>query len=532
MTFSPAKCGDHWWNPQGTERIPDQHIDRHLASLRLSGNKVLWRDVQQSGGPSVAAGATITRGKVPSGMGGTGTAGLVVRKIGQSSGASVMTCAHVLGSPSPVPNPNPANDLVYSPALKTFLGLECNNPFGQVDPSNPQMPGGFAAPTLPAQLTIGQDSFGIDAALIQVANNATALNVIPKIGQIADTRDLVQEWNLSAATQDVSTFVPPTKIAVRKYGFATKYTEGTIVGLARQQVAGNAGAGALVLAIAADSTQPPFSQTYDLDINRFMEEAGNPIHSVEDALAAFTAPMTAIRVGSASGTSIQVQGPPSFSQQGDSGAPIVDSSNKIVGIVSSGTFVSLYVRGEQNAVLVNTGNSRAIFIAPALQSVNATFLQAGQQTAGPVVIVPGMMIAPGQQEISDSSDWERAWMNFTNTPAGQRLSDVIRRHFEEVSQLVHHNRRVKLAWHRNKGPAFAAALVRATRDRQWPMPKQIDDVRREDGIHAMREALMSSGSQALRAAIIEHGDDFTALLNDGPPVFVTTEKASDKEGAQ
>jgi hypothetical protein len=466
--------------------------------------------VLQLSAPSVAAGDQLVRGKYASGLAGIGTAGPVVRLTGQSTGALVLTCAHVLGPVALVANPD--GDAVYSPAAKLFIGIPCNSPFGQVYANSlqPNSPG-----ALPSQVTIGQDSFGVDAALVQVVSNASALNLIPKIGKITGVRDLVQEWNLSASYQSSLTLSPAQQIAVRKYGASTQYTQGTVTGLVRQPVAGVTGAGALLLAVAASSTQPPFSQTYDIDIDRFIADQNSGINSVDQVVAEFKPPMSATRVGSASSNTIKVTGP-TFSQHGDSGAPVVDASGNLIGIVASGTFVRLYVTGEQEPVDVNTGNSQVAFIGPALQFVGATFLPAGQQTAGATVVVPGMAIGPAGLARTDWSTWEHTWSSVTDTPLGQRLFAVVQRHFEEVRHLVHDDRRVKVAWHRHKGPAFAAALVRATRDPECSMPSDIDGVPREQMIRAMKDALMVSGSLGLRTAIVAHGDDLTALLNADP----------------
>ena len=517
------------------KQAASEHPESDLIGtpLRDVAAKLGRHDVHLSA-PSVNAGAELTRGKYPSGIGGAGAAGLVVRKTGQSSGAFVMTCAHVLGPKALVPNPD--GDVVYSPALQTFLGIECNNSFGQVDSSTLNSNNALLPAQVPAQITIGQDSFGVDAALIQVSSNATATNIIPTIGQIADVRDLVQEWGLSTALQNTSpnnTLMLPQaqQLAVRKFGPITKYSEGTIVALKRQQVLGTAGDGALVFEIEAKAGQAPFSETYDLDIARYLQDQNSGITTVDQVVAEFKPPMVATRIGSASSTTIKVQGP-TFSQQGDSGAPIVDQANKIVGFVSSGTFVSLYITEQPAPVLVNTGNTQAIFITPALQFLGVTFLSSGQQTAGATIFVPGMAIGPNQQDMADCSKSEQAWLKFSSTPAGERLSSVVRRHFEEVRQLAHHDRRVKLAWHRNKGPAFAAAFVRTTREPQRSMPLEIDGVQREQAILAMREALMSSGSEALRAAIIEHGDDLISVLRSPPTESTATEQPTSREPVQ
>ena len=60
----------------------------------LRGQEAM-RAVPQSSKPRVKAGLEITRGKA--GEFGHGTASLIVRKKGASTGAHVVTCAHVLG---------------------------------------------------------------------------------------------------------------------------------------------------------------------------------------------------------------------------------------------------------------------------------------------------------------------------------------------------------------------------------------------------------------------------------------------------
>ena len=43
---------------------------------------------------------------------------------------------------------------------------------------------------------------------------------------------------------------------------------------------------------------------------------------------------------------------------------------------------------------------------------------------------------------------------------GADLAKVVRRHLDEVRQLVHHDRRVLVTWHRHRGPGFVNAVLR------------------------------------------------------------------------
>ncbi len=290
------------------------------SSAAVREGSLQRRDVQQSTKPSVSAGGKVTRGKTGLGVGGNGTASLIVRMHGQSTGAYVVTCAHVLGPASITANPDA--DAVYSPELQTTFGIECNSPIGQVVPATLQPATPYLS--LPAQQTIGQENFGMDAALISLVSDANAANVVPKIGQISGVRDLVQEWNLSATSQSSLTLTAAQQIKVRKYGAITHYTEGVVSDLARQAVVNVTGPGALVLEINVTTAPEPFSEPYDIDISRFISDPVSDVQTIPQLIAKFAGTsMTVTQVGSDSSNSVLITGQ-TFSQQGDSGAPVVD----------------------------------------------------------------------------------------------------------------------------------------------------------------------------------------------------------------
>ena len=81
----------------------------------------------------------------------------------------------------------------------------------------------------------------------------------------------------------------------------------------------------------------------------------------------------------------------SFSQPGDSGSPIVDENNKIVGILTSGRHIKIFVKGQDAPVEIHAENSQAIFIQAALDKLQVDFLPSGQPTAGTSIICnPGL----------------------------------------------------------------------------------------------------------------------------------------------
>jgi hypothetical protein len=502
-------------NRSATAKQRSDHSDRETRctpSPPILPDALRPLTAHQSTTPSVNAGEKITRGKYGTNPGGNGSAGPVVLRNGQSTPRYILTCAHVLGGSSQQSNAN--DDVVYSPAPSNVLGIDCNKPFGQVDTTT--LPPGFVVDKVPWQLVIGQEMFAIDVALVEVASNASASNVVEQIGQISEVRDLVQEWSLSSSHQSNLQLDSSRQFAVKKYGASTQYTEGTIDSLARQFVDGVPGNDptALVLQVKASPGSRPFDKTFDLDMDRFIQSGVQGVFSVNDLIELFKGTaVTVTQVSSQSGTSVRMQGSV-FSQPGDSGSAVVDGNNKIIGILSSGDRVPIYVRGQQDQVDVYTGLSQLIFIGPALQYLKVSILQPGQQSKGAPVVVPGMAISPTTQVVLENSRWNRALTDLETTAEGKRVLSAVRVHFEEVRFLTHHRRRVKATWLRYKGPGFVAGLFRSLHDPQAGMPTELDGVRRVDALRAMRDVLLAEGSSGLQRALVEHGEALIALLSE------------------
>jgi hypothetical protein len=455
----------------------------------------LRRNAPQSSKPFVSSGLEITRGKT--GEFGHGTASLIVRKKGVSTGVHALTCAHVLG-PVAIDATNTRN-VVYCPHLKECLGIECNRPFGKVVDTTLPAPGqNVVAITLG-----GTEVFAVDAALIELVADSDAENTVPEVGPIQSVRDLVQEWNLKTPPQSLE--LPPARqLTVRKFGATTNQTHGTIRRLKREPLqAGRlpTGSDPLVLEIEVNPGEKPFSAEYELDMARYKSRL--EIETTGEIQAQFKNTNIRATIGGSTATpTLKLQGV-TFSQPGDSGAPIVDDNNNIVAILRSGTLVPVFVSGRADPVEIGTGNSQGLFIAAAFAQLQVDFLPAGQHTAGAPIIVPGMAIAREPHDAVDWAELDRVRRRIEADPEGERLAELARRHFDEVRQLIHHSRRVKVTWQRHKGPGFLAAFLRAG---QRPVPREIGGVKLCDAARAMRDVLVAEGSPALRAAILKHGE--------------------------
>ncbi|RKS28629.1 hypothetical protein BJ917_1525 [Pseudomonas sp. WPR_5_2] len=514
------------WEVDATVRLADDASPHFARTPEPSGRY----NSPQSSTPKVKAGTKITRGKHGTGPGGTGTAGVIVRKKGATSGAQVMTCAHVLGMQAIGPDATVKDaNVVYSPELSTCSGVECNRPFGEVINATLET---INADVVQASIKFGSETFAVDAALIDLAPDANGLNEIPKIGQIAGVRDLVQEWSLT--TPPGSLELPPARqIQVKKYGAVTEYTEGTIKRLAKADIKEvDPGTGAItdskgyVFEVEVNAGQSQFKQEYELDMDQFMSRMA--IATADEVAHLFDGTKVTATVGGAAQTpTLKIVGT-TFSQKGDSGSPIVDSDRKIVGILRSGSVQRIYVKGKDPVDIV-TGNSQGVFIAAAFEKLEVALLSPGQQTSGARIVVPGMAIQRAHGEALDWHALDRIRDDIERSPAGIRLTPVFRRHFDEIRQLVHHRRRVTVTWHRFKGPAFVTAFLRAARSPSKPLVPEIDGVRLNDAMRAMRNALMAEGSPGLQNAIMAHEAELFELADKAESIDALVEALSPVE---
>ncbi len=465
--------------------------------------------------PFVKAGLAVTRGKEGTR---TGTAGVIVRKVGASTGAHLMTCAHVLGMPEQRADDN----LVFSPAFQNFCGIDCNEPIGTVDAATLEKHEPEVEPLtnlryVQAQQVIGAETFAVDAALVALVANINSYNNVPEIGTIPEARDLISEWGLSDAVQSDLLLPAARQLRVRKFGSTTHSTAGRILRLARRPVreyasASDAGvdSSGLVFEVEPDPATEPIVVEHVLNMEFYRAKLGNAAKPADVAALYADAQTTATPGGSADNPTLKLS-TLTFAVPGDSGAPIVDDANRVVGLLYSSDFKRLFVK-EGAPVLVSTGLTQGIFVAAAFQKLGVGFLAGGQHAAGARVLVPGMVIDDGRGRV----DWTAvggAAARFKSLPGFARLSHALQPHVHEIRSLVHSRRRVTVTWHRSKGPGFLAALMRASQQPGTPTPLRVGGVTLADAIRAMQAVLIAEGSPRLRAAIAGSADELLATLD-------------------
>ncbi|MET8863810.1 hypothetical protein ABZW11_12705 [Nonomuraea sp. NPDC004580] len=449
----------------------------------------------------------MTRGKL--GHFDQGTAGLIVRKPG-ASGRYMLTCAHVLGM---APTPEAADDtkIVYSPELSKCCEIECNNPIGTVVRETLDQ---LMDKSIQAKVRIGQVDFAVDAALVELAAKTDASNELPKIGMIAGVRDLIAEWTLSASepSPDCAVSLPVERhIAVQKYGAKTQFSRGRIVALKRvpiKEVGGDGQAWVFEVEVVPPPAQEPVTE-YRLDMERYL--TADPTSTPQKIKAHFDQSGLTVTVGGTAAEPTLIVRGKHFSEPGDSGTPIVDDDRKVVGILAQGLKQIILVKGMSAPVEILTGRSQGIFVGAAFKHLNVELAPPGVTTAGAAVAVPGMAIRRGGRPL-DWSAVHAAWTSLERSELGERLGRVIRRHVTEVRELVHHNRRVMVTWHRRKGPAYVNAVLRGAERPDRPLPAEIDGVSPVETLTAMRDVLMREGSEGLRADLAAHGEYILDLL--------------------
>lgn len=437
--------------------------------------------------------------------GGSGTASMVVNKIGTTTPLYLMTCAHVIGTKKPL---DPVVPDVYAPKEGTCTP----NPIG--------LPISELMDTLTGRLSeavqkfwkIGDTVFSVDAGLITLNPTTRASNVIPDIGPInAQPRDLIAEWKLDKAaslvgfgTNKFMDLPAAQQLTVRKYGRTTQLREGRISRLVKDRAFDlrfpDVEEQGLLFEIRATPGQQVVEDSYELDLAGFGEGT-----TLDEVVARFErTPCVVNKIGD---HSIKIARA-FFSLPGDSGAPIVDQQNRIVGILLAGEQETLFLKGDRS-IRVQTGNSQGMFIRAGFERLGVALFAQGQNAAGKDLIVPGMNIA--LEPAPDFAQFERDAAVLNQSAEGRRLTELAVRHAAEVRNLVHHNRRVMVTWHRFKGPAYIVALLRSS---LTPLPRTIDGISLTDLLRAMQGVLATEGSLGLRRTLETEGEQLIALLDD------------------
>lgn len=186
-----------------------------------------------------------------------------------------------------------------------------------------------------------------------------------------------------------------------------------------------------------------------------------------------------------------------FADQGDSGAPVIDDQNRLVGLIYA-------------ISTVNTQQVHVSLIHPVLDYLKITAITALNPPVGPAGQARADLqggFAAGACEVSPLRERLRS------TDKGAEIYSRILDHRDEVVTLVNRCRPVTVAWHRGKGPAFMNRAVNNLRKSDEPIPHRIEGVSRAALLRAMAEALRRHGSESLVAAVNQYEEEIIALVD-------------------
>lgn len=191
-----------------------------------------------------------------------------------------------------------------------------------------------------------------------------------------------------------------------------------------------------------------------------------------------------------------------FGMAGDSGAVVVNRFNQVVGLLHSAQALDDVMWGELGpmcpgaALDVTAGNYGSaapihavldlmkIDIFPS-KGVNATSTPSGP-VAPTGALVPGMAIGRRPMNADDlvrSAVLDDVIAELSTSAFGRAILAMYERHGPEARNLVEHDRRAKIAWHRNHGPAFLAKMLSGLESLDQPIPLEIEGL---DLVEALR----------------------------------------------
>ncbi len=189
-----------------------------------------------------------------------------------------------------------------------------------------------------------------------------------------------------------------------------------------------------------------------------------------------------------------------FAIGGDSGAVVVNSERKIIGLLI----------GELPGL---GGYYVACHIHPLTDYLGVTMVST-QHLAG----ASGGATSREASFALDESDSNvvRAMAlreEVLNSERGRLYQALIQQHSEEVVHLVNRVRPVTVAWHRLHGPAFLGHVLHASRHADHAVPRELHGLARDEAFRRLLGTLSRHGSATLRAVIEHHTDEVCELFD-------------------
>lgn len=197
-------------------------------------------------------------------------------------------------------------------------------------------------------------------------------------------------------------------------------------------------------------------------------------------------------------------GPTDFQIEGDSGAALLDSSDRVIGVMFLGGRGIRLGWAMPIETIINKFNG--VPIAPGEPTLPAarriSLAVASAPAPGDVRTVPAAMTADEQPVREPMTPGEARQLEEqvrSASPRGAWYADLYRRHGNEVAALVHGHRRVTVVWHRSGAAELAQCLVHAFSRHNERVPEEIQGRPVRACLDDIGAALTRHGSAALSA---------------------------------
>lgn len=200
-----------------------------------------------------------------------------------------------------------------------------------------------------------------------------------------------------------------------------------------------------------------------------------------------------------------------FSDEGDSGAVVVNADTKVIGLLFGGEEVAPF----------------RTFVHPidtVKSALNITIISGSVSGGG-----SSALVTRGSEDIpARSLAAEHPLQSFETkleqTAAGRKVLALARQHFDEVSTLINYRRPVTLVWRRKQGPAFLAALMRKASVPDYEVPAEIEGVSRQNLTMSLVAVLEEHASPALRRDLQRYGLTVIAAAADADDLDTILER--------
>lgn len=246
-----------------------------------------------------------------------------------------------------------------------------------------------------------------------------------------------------------------------------------------------------------------------------------------------------------------------FTEGGDSGSVVVDEEGRVIGLHSHGgkaiapfTLSPSYachivpVLDHLNICIPTTtgtshGSSKATDgsgLKPPAVSPTANALVDGQIAFSSASAASVASRSPGFPDLTPLADEEILHMRellrlLRETEKGRELHGVFGQLRREVGYLIRNCRPVKVAWHRNQGPAFFAHVLNHLKGHACEVPREVKGISPHTLMTRMADVLSRHGSNPLRRAIEQYREEFLEVVPSLTSVPACIEYLREKENA-